>query len=886
MIDISNKLVHQNIGIMKNLKLLFISVAMCWGYSATGQDSLSIYDYTQKGKYEIGGVDVIGAETRDKNAIRSITGLGVGRTIEIPGTDIPLAIKSLLRLQLFEDVQIIQKKTAGDVVFLEIRLTERNTLSRYSYRGVKKSLHDDLNDIVTGILSKGSIVTNDQKELCKIKIKDYFAGKGNLDAEVKIDEVVDTDKPNAVRLVFDIDKKERVKVEGIYFLGIDEVSGRKLRKSMKNTKQKGTLFKKTKYVEADYEMDKESIINYYNKNGFRDAKIVKDSLWRNALGDLMVMITIDEGERYYFRDIGWKGNSKYTSDQLTRVLGIVEGDVFNPELLENRLRFSQDGRDISSLYLDDGYLFFEVNPVETAVINDSIDLEMRIYEGPQATIANVTIEGNDRTNEHVIRRELRTRPGEKFSRSQIIRSQREIINLGYFNPENLGIETPVNPQRGTVDINYKVEERPSDQLELSAGYGGASGLLGTLGVTFNNFSVANIKKRETWSPLPQGDGQKLSVRLQSNSRFFRSGNLSFTEPWLGGKKRQSFTVGGLFSAFDYSDFAAGSLNIYRVYAGLGSQLKWPDDFFSRNTTATFEFLNMDNYAQGRFFVDLPGGNAINITDGNFKNFSIKQVFTRSSVSEPIYPRRGSRISLTMQFTPPYSLFRSDDFWECDAGCVAGIRADLIRTGGPRFTVTSEALADAVNRKELATKHEWLEYHKWRVDAEWYYNVVNKLVIAASAKIGILGSYNNDIGYSPFERFELGGDGLSNQSVGITGKDILALRGYETTDIEQNNTGGATVFNKYTVELRYPLSLNPNSSIYFHTFFQGGNSWGDFREFNPFELKRSAGFGMRVFLPMFGLLGFDYGLGLDKNLPTGTALGNYGKFSIVLGFEPD
>ncbi len=853
---------------------------------ATSQDSLAVYDYTEKGKFEIGGVEVIGAETRDRNAIKSITGLTVGRTIEIPGTDIPLAVKSLLRLQLFEDVQIVQKERAGDVVFLEIRLKERNTLSRYSYKGVKKTAHDDLNDIVANIVSKGSIVTEDQKELCKVKIKDFFAGKGNLDTEVKIEEIKDTDKPNAIRLVFDIDKKERVKVQGIYFVGAENVSPRKLRKAMSNTKQKGTLFKKTKFVQGDYEADKESVINYYNQNGFRDAKIVKDSVWRNAMGEVMVMITMDEGNQYFFRDIDWKGNSKYSKDQLSRVMGIADGDIYNPELLESRLRFSQDGRDISSLYLDDGYLFFEVNAVETAVENDSIDLEMRIYEGPQATIANVTIEGNDRTNEHVIRRELRTRPGEKFSRSQIIRSQREIINLGYFNPENLNIETPVNPQRGTVDIKYTVEERPSDQLELSAGYGGASGLLGTLGVTFNNFSVANIKKRETWSPLPQGDGQKLSVRLQSNSRFFRSGNVSFTEPWLGGKKRQSFTVGGLFSTFDFSDFAQGSLNIYRVFAGLGSQLKWPDDFFSSNTTATLEFLNMDNYAQGNFFVESDQGNPISVLTGNFKNFSIKQVFTRSSVSEPIYPRRGSRISLTMQFTPPYSLFRSDDFWACDEDCVDGVRRDLTLTRGPRQVLDEASVNEEVVRRELAAKHEWLEYHKWRVDAEWYYNIVDKLVIAANAKIGILGSYNGDIGFSPFERFELGGDGLSNQTAGITGKDILALRGYEVTDIEQNGRGGATVFNKYTVELRYPLSLNPSSTIYFHTFFQGGNAWGDIKDFNPFELNRSAGFGMRVFLPMFGLLGFDYGLGLDKDIPNGSPLGNYGKFSIVLGFEPD
>ncbi len=854
---------------------------------STAQDSLSIYDYTQKGQFEIGGIEVIGAETRDERAIISITGLAVGKSIELPGAEIPQAIKALLRLNLFEDVQIVQKKTAGDIIFLEIRLRERPILSRHSYVGIRKTLHDDLNEIVNNVFSKGSIVTEDQKELSKRKIIDFFDGKGKPGTIVEIEEIKDEAKANAVRLQFTVTPGDRVKIAGVYFVGTESVSPRKLRKAMKNTKQKGTIFKRSKLVNADYEEDKEGIIAYYNKKGFRDAKIVSDSVWQNALGEYMVMIHVDEGNQYYFRDIKWKGNSKYTDDQLSRVLGILKGDVFNPSLLENRLRFSQDGRDISSLYLDDGYLFFDPQIVEVAVENDSIDLEIRLYEGPQATISNVIIKGNDRTNEHVIRRELRTRPGEKFSRSDIIRSQREIINLGYFNPENLDIQTPVNPQRGTVDIEYTVEERPSDQLELSAGYGGQSGLLGTLGVTFNNFSIANIRDRSTWSPLPQGDGQKVSLRLQSNSRFFRSGNVSFTEPWLGGKKRQSFTLGGLFSAFDFSEFSGGSLFIYRAYAGIGSQLKWPDDFFSRNTQLTLEFLDMANYPQGRFFVDdANGGSSINIPDGNFKNFSIRQVFTRSSVSEPIYPRRGSRISLTMQFTPPYSLFRKDNYWDCDADCQEAIKRELEFELGPREVVTEAALERAVRVHEESRKHEWLEYHKWRIDAEWYYNIVDKLVIAANAKIGILGRYNRDIGYSPFERFELGGDGLSNQSVGITGKDILALRGYEVEDLPQNDVGGATVFNKYTLELRYPLSLNPTSSIYFHTFFQGGNSWGNIRDFNPFQLQRSTGFGMRVFLPMFGLLGFDYGLGLDKNLPEGSKLGQYGKFSIVLGFEPD
>ncbi len=855
--------------------------------SATAQvDSLEILDYSDKKEYEIGGVEVIGAVNRDRNAIKSIAGLKVGEKITVPGPEIAKGIKALWRLRLFSDVQIVQTKTLGEVIFLEIRLVERPTLSRFSYVGVKKNKHKDLNDIVNAVVSKGSIVTDDQKNLCVVRIKEYFMGKGRLDTEVKVNEFPDEVKKGSIRLQFEIDTKERVKVEDIYFHGNTVFKDRKLRRKMKNTKRKGTWFRKTKYVQSEYQEDKQSLIALYNTKGYRDAKIESDSIWRNEEGNINISITFDEGNQYYFRDIKWKGNSKYTDDQLTSILGISRGDVYNPELLESRLRYSLDGRDISSFYLDDGYLFFDIQPIEVAIISDSIDIEMRIFEGPQATIENVTIAGNDRTHEHVIRRALRTKPGRKFSRSDIIRSQREIINLGYFNPEALDIQTPVNAQRGTVDINYVVQEQPSDQLELSAGYGGASGLIGTLGVTFNNFSVANLRNKKTWSPLPQGDGQKLSLRIQSNSRFFRSYNFTFTEPWLGGKRPNSFTLGMVYSDFDYSSFAQGKLGILRGFVGLGRQLKWPDDFFSSSTTLTLENISLDDYARGQFFVQGENNRNVNVTRGNYRNFSIRQVISRSSVSEPIYPRRGSRISLSIQLTPPYSLFRSDDFYVLSDD-ERQVRIDQEnRERGVTNIMTPQEEDFFIEEEELANKFSFLEYHKWRFDAEWYFNLFGNVVLAANAKIGLVGAYNSDIGVSAFERFELGGDGLSNQTVGITGKDILALRGYEVSDIPQNNLGGATIFDKFTLEMRFPLSLNPSSSIYFTTFLQGGNAWGSFRDFNPFDIQRSAGVGARIFLPMFGLLGFDYGFGMDRNLADGTPWSDYGKFSIVLGFEPD
>lgn len=825
-------------------------------------------------EYEIGGVEVIGAGSRDLNAIKSIAGLRAGKKITIPSDNISKGVKGLYRLGIFENVEIYQDSVVDNVVFLRINLIERPTLSRYTFTGIKKSHQEDLSEILGDIIKKGEIINFNKKSLSKDKIKEYYIEKGNLDADVNIDELEDDKKPNAIRLVFNIDTKERVKVKDITFAGNNSVKERKLRKLMKETKRKGTFLRKSKFIKEDFEDDKKKIIAHYNRNGMRDAVIAKDSIWRDEEGMVRIHLDIDEGQQYYFRDIDWKGNSIYTDEQLSNVLGILPGDIFNMELLQNRMSFSQDGRDISSLYLDQGYLFFNVEPTEISVVNDSIDIEMRITEGAQATIDNVLIEGNDRTHEHVIRRELRTRPGEKFSRSEIIRSQRQIMNLGYFNPETLDIQTPPNPARGTVDIIYKVEERPSDQLELSAGYGGVSGLIGTLGVTFNNFSVKNIRDRSAWNPLPQGDGQKLSLRLQSNSRFFRSYNASFTEPWLGGNRPTSFTIGGALSSFDYTNFGSGALKITRLFTGLGTQLQVPDDFFVSNTVLNIEWLRLTNYSR-TFLVE----------DGTYRNFNINQTFTRSSVNEPIYPRSGSRVSLSVQLTPPYSLFRDNDYWlMTDAEKNDAIR-EINLQRGVRNQLSPEAEVEEIRKLEEARKFTLLEYHKWKFNAEWYFNFTDKLVMMTSAKMGFLGAYNNDIGIVPFERFEYGGDGLSNQNSGITGTDILSARGYDTTDFDANNLGGGVIFNKFTVEMRYPLSLNPASTIYLHTFLQGGNVWGDFRDYNPFELQRSAGAGLRVFLPMFGLLGFDYGWGFDKNDQLSN-FGGYGKFNIVLGFEPE
>ena len=823
-------------------------------------DSIPVLDYSSPKDYEIGGVSVTGAKYSDANAIISIAGFRIGDRIRIPGGDIPRALKALWKLSLFTDVQIYKEKTIGDVVFLEIHVQERPRLTTHSYKGVKKGSHDDLNEKVNAYLIKGGIVTESIKSNSAYAIKKYFIEKGFFDVGVKVIEETDTSRINSVRLVFDINRGSKIKIQDITFSGNTNIKTRKLRGLMKETRRRKRLLASSKLIKSDYENDKKAIIEHYNKVGFRDAIILSDSVWREKDGDLMVHINLNEGNQYYFRNISWKGNSIYDTPTLDNILGIKRGDIYNSELLETRLQFSQDGRDISSLYMDNGYLFFSVNPVEVAVSEDSIDMELRIFEGPQATIDKVVIKGNDRTHEHVVRRELRTIPGAKFSRSDIIRSQREIINLGYFNPENLGINTPVNPQRGTVDIEYTVEEKPSDQLELSAGWGGRGrGVIGTLGVAFNNFSARNIFDRSTWSPLPQGDGQRLSLRAQTNGRFYQSYNMSFTEPWLGGKKPNSLTVATFLSrltnGFDKKSENFGSLINAGVTVSLGTRLKFPDDNFIYSAALNIQNIELDNYlstSSSTLFVTDRGET---VSDGSFRNFSITQTVARSTINNPIFPQEGSRVSLSMQLTPPYSLFSDKNY------------RDL----------------------KPEDRFNYLEYHKWKMSADWYQTLVGKLVIKASARFGFIGTYNDAIGITPFERFQLGGDGLNNQQFGFfTGTEIVSMRGYNPEDFESNlsSTGrvaATPLYEKITLELRYPLSLNPSSTIYLHTFAQGGNSWRRSRDYNPFDMKRSVGGGLRVFLPMFGVLGFDYGIGFDKK---GSTLSDLSTFNIILGFEPE
>ncbi len=843
----------------RNLVFLLLLLGFQGEIFAQKIDSLPpIIAYDKVQEYEIGGIKVTGAQFADANALIAVSGLRVGDKTKVPGASITRAMQALWNLRLFTSVEILREKTQGNLIFLEIAVKELPRYTRHSFVGVKKSQHDDLNTIVNRHLVKGAILTENLRSTLTNAVSKHFIEKGYLDAKTKIATFPDERATNAVRLEFLVEKGKKVKIKDITFAGNENVKAGVLRKKMKETHRKKKLFKKSKFTREEYAEDKSKIEAYYNTIGFRDARIVSDSISRTSKGELLINMKVNEGHRYFFRNIAWKGQTIYDTKFLDQVLGIKKGDVYNQELLETRLKFSQDGRDISSLYLDNGYLFFNIDPVETSIDNDSIDLEMRIYEGPQATIDRVTIKGNDRTHEHVIRRELYTRPGDKFSRADIIRSQREIINLGYFNQEALGVNTPVNPQRGTVDIEYTVEEKPSDQLELSAGYQPATqfsngGVIGTLGVTFNNFSLKNIPHKETWNPLPQGDGQRFSIRGQTSGDRFQSYNVSFTEPWLGGKKPNSLTVAGFYNKYAYGFVGSSNyqrLDIIQGTVGFGTRLKWPDDNFIFRADVDIQTLKLNNWFN---FQDDKGRV---VRQGIYHNFNLGLTVARNSINDPIFPKTGSLISLKMQATPPYSWFKSKDFYE--------------------------------NTTDVQTLYRYVEYLKWRVDAEWYTTLVGKLVLKTSAKIGILSRWSDKTELSPFERYDVGGDGLSNQNFGLNGRDIISLRGYEQGDIMSALPGGAGVFNKFTTELRYPISLNPSSTIFVTAFAQGGNAWQRAKDYNPFDLKRSAGLGLRVFLPMFGTLGFDYGFGFDKPdlIESGAKWTQFGRFNIILGFEPD
>ena len=817
---------------------LFLSVFTLQAQIKMGGDSL-IIDYGNPQQYEVGGIVTSGTQFLDEAVLINISGISVGDSIDVPGEKISKAIENLWKQGLFSDIKIVATHAFGKKIFLEIRLQERPRLSTFKFTGVSKSEADKIREKIS---LGDKVVTENLLETTKNTIVNFYLEKGYLNTEVNIVSVKDSLFSNREKLTINVNKKSKVKVNSIIFEGNKFFKESTLKRAMKETKEKKwwKIFTSSKFIDDKYQEDKSKIVVKYNDKGYRDARIVSDSIYKFDENSINIKIKIDEGNQYFFRNINWLGNTKHTSQELNSILGIKKGDVYDQSVLDQHLFMSQNNRDVSSLYMDDGYLFFSVTPVEVNVEGDSIDFEMRIYEGKQARINKVTVAGNVKTNDRVIMREIRTKPGQLFSRADIIRTQRELAQLGYFDQEKLGVNPIPNPADGTVDIEYTVEEKPADQLELSGGYG-ANQLVGTLGISFNNFSARNFFKKGAWRPLPSGDGQKLSLRAQTNGKYYQSYNASFTEPWLGGKKPNSFSI-TLFHSIQTSGSASDnvgkqSITISGISLGLGKRLKKPDDYFTIYHEVSYQYYILKNY-----------GGTFLFNNGTSNNLSFQETISRNSIDAPIYPRTGSQLSFTLQLTPPYSLFNSIDY---------------------------KTASDAV-------KYKFIEYHKWKFTSSWFTKLVGNLILNTKIQYGFLGLYNRNLGASPFERFYLGGDGLSGFS--LDGREIIALRGYENNSVTPQNSNGAqiggTIFDKYTFELRYPVSLNPSATIYFLSFAEAGNSWLNFKEFNPFSMKRSLGFGIRIFLPVFGLLGLDYGYGYDA-IPNNPGA-NHGQFHFSIG----
>lgn len=830
---------------MKNKKVTLLFYFLFAVVALRAQDSIpKQINSAAPVEYIIGGITAP-TEHFDEKVLILLSGLTQGDKVQVPGEKFSTAIENLWKQGLFADVKIVATKIQGNYIFLKIVVVERPRISHYGIRGAKKSEADDVDDKIKNI--KGKVATEGLIASTKQKVRNFFVNKGYMNTTVEIAEVPDPKMVNSVVLTININKGPKIRVRDINITGNNSIKTWKLRRTFKETKRRvwWNPFNNGKFDEDNFEKDKKALLAKYNEKGFRDAKIVKDTMYRVSDDRVSVDIVIDEGRKYYFRNITWVGNTKYTAAALDKELGIQKGDVFDQSQLDSKLYMNPNGFDISSLYMDDGYLFFNITPVEVNVKNDSIDLEMRIYEGKQATINKVTVTGNTKTNDRVIMREIRTRPGQLFRRSDIIRSQRELSQLGYFDPEKMGVTPAPNQATGTVDIEYQVEEKPSDQIELSGGYGGGR-IVGTLGLTFNNFSWRNFLKKESWRPLPSGDGQRLSMRGQSNGLYYQSYNISFTEPWLGGKRPNSLSVTAFYSVQTNGEKKnttidgakvknplRQSLNIAGVSVGLGRRLKKPDDYFTLYQEVSYQYYVLNNY--GAIFN--------NFSEGYSNNIYYKMSIQRNSIDKPIFETRGSNIALTGQWTPPYSAFNHKDY-------------------GPQMTDQE--------------RYKFVEYQKYKFTTNFFIPITNKrgtdgkearnLILRTAAGVGFLTSYKSQVGVSPFERYYLGGSGLTGYS--LDGREIIALRGYNDQSLSPRT--GATYIAKYTAELRFPITLNPQATIYALGFAEAGNSWTRARDFNPFNVKRSAGVGVRVFLPMFGLIGFDYGWRLDDypNTPKG------------------
>lgn len=825
---------------------LFITVI---SFSQTADSTQSvIVDYANPVEYEVGGVTVSGVQFIDPSVLISMSGFVVGRKVTIPSDEITKILEKFWTQGLFSDVKISIKKIEGTKVFLEIYLKERPRLSKFAMKGISKSDAEDLTEKLK--VKPGVQVTDNLLNNISIVVKKHYAEKGFLNTDVKLVQVDDTLMKNRVLLTANIDKNKKVKIKKVDFIGNTAFPDKQLRRKLKKTKQKDlNIFTGAKFVQSKFKEDKEKLDEFYRKNGYRDFKIINDSITVLNDEEIILHIRINEGNQFFLRNVNWVGNTIYPSEILNRVFKMKKGDVYDQVSMEKRLTTDEDA--VNSLYLDNGYLFFRLTPVETRIDGDSIDLEMRINEGQQATINKIIISGNTKTNEHVVRRELKTRPGDLFSKSNIIRSVRELAQLGHFDPEKITPDIIPNASEGNVDIHYKLAEKANDQLEVSGGWG-AGMLVGTIGIRFSNFSMRNFLKLKEWRPVPSGDGQSLSIRAQSNGRYYRSYNISFVDPWFGGKKPNSFSITAYLSKmynYNYSYFGGyGSdedlsdkwYKVSGVSVGFGKRLKWPDDWFFINNEISYQLYTMHNYQLYGF----PYSN------GNSNNFSFTTTLTRSSQDQPIYPRSGSNFTASLQLTPPYSAFRASN-----------------------------------DNLTPAQKYNYIEYYKWKFKANTYNKLAGfggpyDLVLNLGAQVGYLGMYNKKVGPSPFEGFQVGGSGMTGYQ--MYGTEVVALRGYEDQAFNNAlNSQNLNMYVKYTAELRFPLTLQQSASIYALGFLEAGNAWYEHKKFNPFNVYRSAGVGIRAFLPMFGLLGIDWGYGFDP-LKSGSQHLGKGQFHFVIG----
>jgi outer membrane protein insertion porin family len=855
--------------------------------SSTPELNESNLNYAAPQEYTIAGIEVTGLSLLDKNAMVSLTGLKIGDKIKIPGDGISGAIRKLWKHGLIGDASISVQRIEGDQVFLVIALTERPRLNDFYFTGISKGRQSSLKEDLK--LIRGKIVNDATIRNTELSVKKHFVKKGFLNTIVKVYPESDTLNRGNVRLRIDVDLKSKVKINAVHIEGNQDIADAKLKRKLKKTHEharfslhrallaevftfkpgkvkpaldssrklttrdvkefmnknvKLNFFAGSKFIRTDFEEDKLKLIEYYNSLGYRDAEILADTIVNFDKSNIDVKIKVYEGHKYYFRNITWVGNYIHTSNTLNKILDINKGDVYNNELLTKKTTFNPKGADISGLYMDDGYLFFSVRPIEVAVVGDSIDVEMRIHEGDQATIDEVIISGNERTNDHVIRRELSTIPGQKFRRSDLIRTQQMLSQMGYFNPQKIEQDIRPNPADGTVDIEWKVEEQSNDQIELSGGWGGFYGFVGTVGLSFNNFSIRNVPHFKKWRPLPVGDGQRLSLRAQANGRSFQSYSLSFTEPWLGGRRPNSLTVSLNHSVsrlanarFEFTDDT--SLKQSGITLGFGRRLEWPDNYFSLTHSLSFLVYNYRNY--------FGGASSILPAEGRTNEIMFNTTLSRNSIDNPMYPASGSSISLAVNLTPPYSQWRDKSYYE-----------------------------------DVNQRYKWTELHKWMFDAKFYLKLVGSqkpdgrsLVLETKAHFGFIGTYDRSLGPGPFQRFLVGGDGLAGGfNSFVLGQDIIGLRGYPNNSVtpplyalrgsqQSNGIEGGIVYNKFGMELRYPVTTGQSATIYGFLFTEAGNNWDNYRDFNPFNLYKSAGVGARIFMPAFGLIGLNWAYGFDR-----------------------